>query len=337
MAYDEKTPHLSLPLPHPRNTLREDCPRIRESLQALDRFAEKSDAAVAALAEADTTLANAMQSQGKDLAEAISQEEEARSQADADLAKLSDERLKALEERFDVNATLKADHLPLSDAVDSATGDLVASDRAVKTLNDRLNGLNGSPADRLLWLGVPRLWRSTTLPPNHCWANGDFVAFADWPELEQVYAAGGFEGMLMPWNADSEMQAANLGQWRPDAAEPTGLYTPNLVGQFLRCWATGADENAGAWHRDEIRNITGGCGTYSTCFYDVLSTGAIKNRPYTSNMGQIPAQGSGVYNTSSQWDFSASNVVPTGVQNVPQHIWQPVIIYLGTPQRKENI
>ncbi|WP_304049391.1 hypothetical protein [Desulfovibrio piger] len=72
MAYDEKTPHLSLPLPHPRNTLREDCPRIRESLQALDRFAEKSDAAVAALAEADTTLANAMQSQGKDLAEALS-------------------------------------------------------------------------------------------------------------------------------------------------------------------------------------------------------------------------------------------------------------------------
>ena len=83
MAYDEKTPHLSLPLPHPRNTLREDCPRIRESLQALDLFAEKSDAAVAALAEADTTLANAMQSQGKDLAEALSQEEQARSQADS--------------------------------------------------------------------------------------------------------------------------------------------------------------------------------------------------------------------------------------------------------------
>ena len=83
MAYDEKTPHLSLPLPHPRNTLREDCPRIRESLQALDRFAEKSDAAVAALAEADTTLANAMHSQGKDLAKALSQEEQARSQADS--------------------------------------------------------------------------------------------------------------------------------------------------------------------------------------------------------------------------------------------------------------
>ena len=51
--------------------------------QALDLFAEKSDAAVAALAEADTTLANAMQSQGKNLAEAISQEEQARSQADS--------------------------------------------------------------------------------------------------------------------------------------------------------------------------------------------------------------------------------------------------------------
>ena len=90
MAYDEKTPHLSLPLPHPRNTLREDCPRIRESLQALDQFAQKSDESLSRLLEADTELAeanaalvNAMQSQGNNLAKAISRETEARSQADS--------------------------------------------------------------------------------------------------------------------------------------------------------------------------------------------------------------------------------------------------------------
>ena len=87
---------------------------------------------------------------------------------------------------------------------------------------------------RKSWIGVPRYWRSTTLPANHCWANGDAVLFADWPELKAVYDAGGFEGMLLPWDASSEQQAANLGKWRPNALNPTGLYTPALSGQFFR-------------------------------------------------------------------------------------------------------
>ena len=43
---------------------------------------------------------------------------------------------------------------------------------------------------RKSWIGVPRYWRSTTLPANHCWANGDAVLFADWPELKALYDAG---------------------------------------------------------------------------------------------------------------------------------------------------
>lgn len=176
------------------------------------------------------------------------------------------------------------------------------------------------------WIGVPRYWRSTTLPPNHCWANGDFVEFADWPELEQVYKAGGFEGMLMAWNADGGTQAANLGQWRPDAAKPTGLYTPNLKGQFLRCWADGGDENAGAWHRDEIRNITG--VTYD-CHFGVgpSSYGAL----IYAQAGLLGNSPSGTSEKHGSISLDASKVVPTGVQNVPQHVWQPVIIYLGQP------
>lgn len=177
-----------------------------------------------------------------------------------------------------------------------------------------------------IWIGVPRYWRSTNLPPNHCWANGDFVAFADWPELKQVYEAGGFEGMLLPWDADSVTKAANLGKWRPDAANPTGLYTPNLTGQFLRCWADGGDENAGAWHRDEIRNITG--AVYDHHFgTGPSSSGALI---YTE-AGSKGYSASGSAEKHGKVSLDASKTVPTGVQNVPQHVWQPVIFYLGKP------
>ncbi len=85
---------------------------------------------------------------------------------------------------------------------------------------------------RLSMIGVPRYWRSTTLPAGHVWANGDLALFADWPELKKIYDAGGFTGMLLAYNATSATIAANLGKWRPNAANPTGLYVPNLSEQF---------------------------------------------------------------------------------------------------------
>ena len=85
---------------------------------------------------------------------------------------------------------------------------------------------------RLSMIGVPRYWRSTTLPANHVWANGDLVLFSDWPELKKVYDGGGFTGMLLAYNAASATIAANLGKWRPNAANPTGLYVPKLSDQF---------------------------------------------------------------------------------------------------------
>lgn len=174
---------------------------------------------------------------------------------------------------------------------------------------------------RKSWIGVPRYWRSTALPANHCWANGDAILFADWPELKAVYDAGGFEGMLLPWDASSEQQAANLGKWRPNALNPTGLFTPNLSAQFFRNWGPGGDEGAGQWHRDEIRNITGtvdtGTGIFdATGAFSVVESG----KEHTS---------AGSYN--SDFKFDASFVVPTGPQNVPQHVWQPAILYLGRP------
>ncbi|MGF0000477.1 hypothetical protein [Desulfovibrio sp. SGI.133] len=175
---------------------------------------------------------------------------------------------------------------------------------------------------RLSMIGVPRYWRSTTLPAHHCWANGDFVEFADWPELKKVYDAGGFKGMLMAWDADEETQAANLGMWRPDAAKPTGLFTPNLSGQFFRNWAPGSEKGAGTWGRDEIRNITGTFGIDYAGIKGVSGafsyTGAQSST--TNNNGS---------NRQDSVRFSAASVVPTGQENVPPHVWQPLVIYLG--------
>ena len=124
----------------------------------------------------------------------------------------------------------------------------LASSVAVSIVNSKLDAL------RKTLIGCPIFWRSTKLPDNYCWANGDFVEFADWPELKEVYDAGGFEGMLMAWDADEETQAANLGQWRPDAANPSGLFVPNLSGQFFRNWGPDQSERpSGSWQGDALQ------------------------------------------------------------------------------------
>ena len=174
---------------------------------------------------------------------------------------------------------------------------------------------------RKSWIGVPRYWRSTVLPDDHCWANGDFISFSNWPELHAVYEAGGLEGMLLGWDATEEEQAANLGKWRPDSSIPTGLYTPALSGQFFRNWGPGSKEGAGQWHRDEIRNITGTVDTGTGVFG---ATGAF-------SVVASPKENTVAGTHNSDFDFDASRVVPTGPQNVPQHIWQPAILYLGRP------
>ncbi|WP_418731072.1 hypothetical protein [Desulfovibrio sp.] len=178
---------------------------------------------------------------------------------------------------------------------------------------------------RKSWIGVPRYWRSTELPDNHCWANGDLIYFNDWPELKEIYEAGGFEGMLMGWDADVETQKANLGKWRPNAAIPTGLYTPALSGQFFRNWGPNVG-NAGSWGQDAIRNITGTAGLFkSLSSNDTRFSGALTLLATTG--GSNDSDGRGPAGLS----FDASLVVPTGPQNVPQHVWQPVVLYLGRP------
>lgn len=184
---------------------------------------------------------------------------------------------------------------------------------------------------RKSWIGVPRFWRSTTLPANHVYPDGSLVLFDDWPEFKAVYDTDGFAGMLMPWNADSATQAANLGKFRPNSANPRDYICLCMAGQFFRNWALGAAEGAGAWHRDETRNVEGHFGVFPVSgggwfLYGDGAWGPDPNLKINISYGTGFPTGN---NPSPK--FMLSNAVPTGPKNVPEHIWQPIILYLGRP------
>ena len=210
----------------------------------------------------------------------------------------------------------------ISDSVNLADSKTAASTKSVKTVYDSLEAL------RLSFLGVPRYWRSTTLPANHVWANGDLALFADWPELKKIYDAGGFAGMLLAYNANSATIAANLGKWRPNAANPTGLYVPNLSEQFFRaCTGSG---NAGGYNAPGIPNIT---GTWSG--WNIMSveggghSGAFQSHWEPNGTVALETKTAGVWDNLII-DASNSNPVYGSSQTVmPASIDVPCIIYLG--------
>ena len=83
------------------------------------------------------------------------------------------------------------------------------------------------------------------------------------------------------------------------------------------------ETEAGEWGRDEIRNIV---ATFNLPYRSPAPTGAVTWGSLDSNFSQ-----GGTGSAVSLSTFDASTVVPTGPENVPPHVWQPVILYLGMP------
>ena len=178
---------------------------------------------------------------------------------------------------------------------------------------------------RKSWIGVPRYWRSTVLPDDYCWANGDFISFSNWPELHAVYEAGGLEGMLLGWDATEEEQAANLGKWRPDSSIPTGLYTPALSGQFFRNWGPDQSERpSGSWQGDALQGH----------WHSITDDDGRKFAGYTDG-GNGPGWGAGYGETQVQARAIISadgyGLPRVAIETRPVNISQPVILYLGRP------
>ena len=179
-------------------------------------------------------------------------------------------------------------------------------------------------------IGVPRYWRSTTLPVGHVWANGDLALFADWPELKKIYDAGGFAGMLLAYNANSATIAANLGKWRPNAANPTGLYVPNLSEQFFRGWTQGLSREAGSWQCDAVQS--GIVSIYCRVALDSLgstsrlidvsgdvATTTLNNNSYPASLDSSSQPGEQLFQSMQR----------TAAETRPVHVVIPVILYLG--------
>ena len=177
---------------------------------------------------------------------------------------------------------------------------------------------------RLLKIGCPMYWRSTTLPEGFAWVNGDLVLFEDWPEFAAVYNAGGFSGMVLPYNADSATIAANLGKFRPNAANPTGLYLPSCGEQFFRGW-TGIG-TAGAHHDAGLPDVAG-------AFYSVHSANGSQytSGAFTQSQGGAYFAG-GDSHAEFGITFRASNSNKTYGASptvMPTSVDLPICLYLG--------
>ena len=197
---------------------------------------------------------------------------------------------------------------------------LAAIRKIIGTQNAELERL------RLLKIGCPMYWRSTTLPEGFAWVNGDLVLFEDRPEFEEVYLAGGFEGMLLEANATSEQIAANLGKFRKHP-NGLGLYLPSCGEQFFRAW-TGTGE-AGSWQADTGRELTGD-QTFTAAAEGWLAMGFGVFGASSLEFDAMAITG-GTLSPTGAYSFRASRVwgEHTGVEFAPVHIWQPCIVYLG--------
>lgn len=185
---------------------------------------------------------------------------------------------------------------------------------------------------RLLKIGCPMYWRSTTLPENFAWVNGDLILFEDRPEFEEVYLAGGFEGMLLEANATSEQIAANLGKFRKHP-NGLGLYLPSCGEQFFRAW-TGGWRGAGSSQSDAMQNITGAIWDFPvTAPMTFLATSGAFTRPGSTESALLQS----LYSSMNEIGYGdgvtldVSRVVRTSTENRPVNVAVPTMLYLGIP------
>lgn len=175
-------------------------------------------------------------------------------------------------------------------------------------------------------IGAPMMLPSPVLPDGYMWPDGTLASFEDWPELEEAYEAGKFEGYVLPASATDEDKKNYPGKWVL-AANSAGLYTPRLTGLFARYCST---EGAGAYNKPGLPNITGSWSNFNLLrpASNVSNyTGAFSANATTS----VPTQGGGYWG----WDglsFNASRssaIYGASATVTPESANLPAALYLG--------
>ena len=151
---------------------------------------------------------------------------------------------------------------------------------------------------------------------------------------------------MYSWACDlrvSPCQAPAARSWPSTQARKGAPLFENFIGlkgfspspRPFRAWALEGEREAGSWGRDEIREIEGALqrSPQPQSGYIWPPSGLTGVFSIDNDSGLSTTTMSGISSASSPTKvlFKASNVVPTGPQNVPPHIWQPVILYLGRP------
>ena len=104
----------------------------------------------------------------------------------------------------------------------------------------------------------------------------------------------------------------------------------------FRNWALGQSADAGAWREDKLRVITG-----DFCSADEGDTGTERADINSVSGAFFIKPGTGTYNAGITlyadrariaFDTSLLGSNYAGTETAPQHIWQPVILYLGRPR-----
>ena len=152
------------------------------------------------------------------------------------------------------------------------------------------------------------------------------------PQGLNVPSISGSPGALYP-PATTLCPSTQARKGRGPAEKPFNPMEFSKSRARFRNWALGVDGTAGAWGRDEIRNAEGHFAVLpmpGSAGYNFYGDGLWKTD--TSKTTVVASSGSVSPGNYLLPKFAFSNAVPTGPMNVPPHIWQPVIIYLGRPR-----
>lgn len=101
----------------------------------------------------------------------------------------------------------------------------------------------------------------------------------------------------------------------------------------FRAWVLGVDGSAGTYTADTGRNVTGSFGLNTN--YGVLAPD-IPEKEGAFTFGTL-RKGSPVAAPGASYDVAIDaslvwGAMHSGAEFAPQHVWQPVILYLGRPK-----